>query len=92
MQPKTQASILAAICLAAHTVYEFGSILKFVEQTFGLPKLGPASLGYTDHRAHSIADSFDFTQKPRAFKKIPAPYPPTFFLTRKPSLRAPDDQ
>jgi len=76
----------------SHTVYEFGSILKFVEQTFGLPSLGPRSAGYTDGRAHSIADSFDFSMKPRAFKKIPAPYPASFFITRNPSLRAPDDE
>lgn len=76
----------------SHTVYEFGSILKFVEQTFGLPVVGPSSAGYTDRRAHSIADSFDFSQRPRAFKKIPAPYPPSLFITRKPSLRAPDDE
>ncbi len=76
----------------SHTEYEFGSILKFVEETFGLRPLGLASAGYTDKRAQSIADSFDFTRRPRAFKKIPAPYPPSFFLTRKPSLRAPDDE
>ncbi|HKE36760.1 MAG TPA: alkaline phosphatase family protein [Candidatus Baltobacteraceae bacterium] len=76
----------------SHTVYEFGSILKFVEQTFGLPPLGPRGAGYTDQRAHSIANSFDFSQRPRAFKKIPTPYPASFFLTRKPSLRAPDDE
>jgi phospholipase C len=76
----------------SHTVYEFGSILKFVEETFGLARLGSRSAGYTDRRAHSIADSFDFKQQPRKFRKIPAPYPASFFLTRKPSLRAPDDQ
>jgi phospholipase C len=76
----------------SHTVYEFGSILKFVEQTFGLPPLGTAAEGYTDVRAHSIADSFDFSHHPRAFTKIPAPYSARFFLLRKPSLRAPDDE
>jgi hypothetical protein len=46
----------------AHTRYEFGSILKFMEQTFKLQ-----SLGSTDVRANSLLDVFDFTQKPRPF-------------------------
>jgi phospholipase C len=50
------------------TQYEFGSILKFIEQNFGT-----ASLNSTDVRANSIVDSLDFTQKPTAFKPIPIP-------------------
>ena len=76
----------------SHTVYEFGSILKFVEETFGLPRLGPRSEGYTDERAQSIVDSFDFVQRPRKFRNIPAPYPASFFLNYKASLRAPDSE
>jgi phospholipase C len=75
----------------SHTVYEFGSILKFVEQVFGLPPLGTLAEGYTDTRARSLTDSFDFTQPPRAFKRIPAPVPASVFLTRPPSLVPPDD-
>jgi phospholipase C len=52
------------------TQYEFGSILKFVEQNFGAP-----SLGATDVRANTIGDVFDFTQKPLAFKPIAIPPP-----------------
>jgi phospholipase C len=78
----------------SHTVYEFGSILKFVEEAFGLPSLdtlGHGS-GYSDMRANSISDSFDFQQKPAPFQPIAAPLGPTYFLTRKPSLQPPDDQ
>ncbi|HEY3675702.1 MAG TPA: alkaline phosphatase family protein, partial [Candidatus Tumulicola sp.] len=50
------------------TQYEFGSLLKFVEQNFGAP-----SLGSTDVRANSISDMFDFTQKPTAFTPIAVP-------------------
>ncbi len=57
----------------SHTQYEYGSILKFIEQAFDLPALGPTSEGYTDTRANSIVDGFDFTQAPRAFKPIPIP-------------------
>lgn len=70
----------------SHTQYEFGSVLKFAEQTFGV-----TSLGYTDARATSLRDSFDFSQKPLTFKKIPAKYPASYFLTRKPSGVPPDD-
>jgi phospholipase C len=75
----------------SHTQYEFGSILKFVEQSFGLPALGPHSAGYTDGRATSLIDAFDFAQAPIRFVTIPAKYPPSHFLQRAPSLRAPDD-
>jgi phospholipase C len=37
------------------TRYEFGSILKFIEENWSL-----GSLGATDRRAHSIDDMFDF--------------------------------
>jgi phospholipase C len=76
----------------SHTQYEFGSVLKFIEETFHLRALGPASRGYTDSRAHSLADSFDFHQKPRAFRPIPAPYPPAYFLLQRPSGQPPDSQ
>lgn len=63
----------------SHTQYEFGSVLKFVEQNFGL-----ASLGSTDVRANSIVDCFDFAQPPRAFRPIAAPYPKAYFLRPRP--------
>jgi phospholipase C len=64
----------------SHTEYEFGSILKFIEEAFDLPPLGTTSEGYTDTRATSIEDSFDFTQKPRRFKPIPALEGEQYFL------------
>lgn len=74
----------------SHTQYEFGSILKFVEETFKLRPLGSVAGGYTDSRANSIVDSFDFTQKPRTFTAVEAKYSKSFFLHRPASLRAPD--
>ncbi len=76
----------------SHTVYEFGSILRFVEQAFNLAPLGKTTAGYTDSRATSILDSFDFSKPPRPFKPIPAKYPGAFFLHQAPSLRAPDTE
>ncbi len=64
----------------SHTQYEFGSILKFVEDTFSLGRLGT-----TDVRATSIADSFNFKQKRRAFSPIAAKYSQSFFRHQRPS-------
>jgi phospholipase C len=77
-----------------HTQFEFGSVLKFVEQVFNLPALGAKNFGYgyTDTRATSILGAFDFTQKPRAFVTIPAKYPAARFLHERPSLVPPDDE
>ncbi len=70
-----------------HTQYEYGSILKFIEQTFNV-----ASLGYTDKRAASIADSFDFKQAPRKFAPFKAKYPPAYFLHERPSFQPVDNE
>jgi phospholipase C len=64
----------------SHTPYEFASILKFVEQTFGL-----GSLGTTDVRATSIGDVFDFKHGPRTFTPIAAKYSKAFFEHQRPS-------
>jgi phospholipase C len=69
----------------SHTRYEFGSVLKFIEQAFNLLPLGPTSQGYTDTRAKSIEDSFDFTQSPRPFEPIRAPVGEAHFLNEPPS-------
>jgi phospholipase C len=41
----------------SHTQYEFGSILKFIEQNWNLPYLGGSA---TDQRANSISNMFSF--------------------------------
>jgi phospholipase C len=64
----------------AHTQYEFGSILKFVEQTFHL-----GSMGTTDVRATSIGNIFNLNQKARTFKVIPSAHGREYFLHRPPS-------
>jgi phospholipase C len=70
----------------SHEQHEFGSILKFVEDTFGL-----GSLGTTDVRSDNLADCFNFSQKPRKFTPIKAPLPPSYFLRQPISTRNPDD-
>jgi phospholipase C len=45
----------------SHTVYEFSSVVKFIEENFGLP-----FLTQHDQQANDTSDSFDFSQKPLA--------------------------
>jgi len=70
----------------SHREHEFGSILKFAEQALGL-----GSLDTTDVRSDNLADCFNFSRRPRAFKKIPAPLPPRYFLSQPISNQDPDD-
>jgi phospholipase C len=71
----------------SHTPYEFGSIIKFIENVWNLP-----SLGTTDARATSISDCFDFSQSPRSFTVIPSKYPQSYFLHQKPSNQPVDTE
>ena len=91
ISPYTRVGSGARAGYVSHTQYEFGSILKFVEEIFNLQPIGPPANGYTDTRAASILDSFDFTQAPRHFSPIPARYPPARFLNEHPSFVAPDN-
>lgn len=76
----------------SHTQYEWGSMLKFIEEVYGLPEIGPASQGYTDSRSASLSDSFDFTQPPRPFKPFKAKYPRSYFIHLPPSDEPVDDE
>jgi phospholipase C len=51
----------------SHVHYEFGSILKLIEETFGLK-----SLGTTDVRANDLSDCFDFAKPAMKFVPIHA--------------------
>jgi len=64
----------------SHTVYEFGSIIAFIEDTFNLGRLGT-----TDSTTNSMNDMFDLNQSPRPFATIPSSYKKAFFLHQKPS-------
>jgi phospholipase C len=58
----------------SHTQYEFGSILKYIEQNWNL-----GSLNTTDKRATSIADVLDYGQSPRQFTSIPSQHDAKYF-------------
>lgn len=64
----------------SHTVYGFGSIIRFIEDTWNLGRLGT-----TDATSASIADMFNFKQAPRTFKAIQAKYSKEYYLHEKPS-------
>jgi phospholipase C len=72
----------------SHVHYEHGSILKFIEDIWGLPRLAAS-----DTRANSPAGAcFDFNQSPRKFQKISASYSEEFFLRQKPDHHIPDEE
>jgi phospholipase C len=70
-----------------HTPYEHGTILKFIEETFGL-----SSLSQSDARANPPDKAFDFNRAPRKFKVIPSDHDADYFLYRQPpDHHIPDD-
>jgi phospholipase C len=71
-----------------HATYELGSIVKLVEENWGLP-----GLGQTDERAASfVNDAFNFHQPPRPFTSIAAPYSRSYFEHEAPSSHPVDDE
>ncbi len=70
-----------------HTHFEHGSILKFVEDTFGL-----ARMTASDKRAKSPDDAFDFNKPPRKFEVVPSEHGKDFFMHQAPDNRIPDAQ
>ena len=70
----------------SHVHYEHGSILKFVEDTFGLGRLSAS-----DARATSPEkDCFNFSKPPRPFKVIPTGLGKDYFLHQPADHRVPD--
>ncbi len=65
----------------SHNPHDFGSILKFIEETFGL-----STIGYADVAADDFSDCFNFGQTPVKFQTVPAPLRADHFLneTRRP--------
>jgi phospholipase C len=67
--------------------FDFGSILKAIEEIFGL-----GSLGFADARAtNDLHDFFNFTLAPSVYKTIPSPLGATFFTTMAPNEVSPPD-
>jgi len=70
----------------SHVPHDFGSILKYIEENFGL-----TSLGYADADADDLSDCFDYNQTPLAFHTIIAPLDASHFLHDKRPPTDPDD-
>jgi phospholipase C len=70
----------------SHVRHDFGSILKFIEETFNLP-----SLGYADLPADDLMDCFNFNQTPLTFQTIPTPLDAAHFLNDPRAPTDPDD-
>ena len=66
--------------------HRLSSVLKFIEERWGL-----AAMGASDKRADDLLDCFNFSQQPRPFTAIAAPYSSAYFLQQGPSYQAPDD-
>ena len=70
----------------SHANHDFGSILHFIEENFGL-----SSLGYADAYADDLSDCFDFSQTPLPFKTINARFSASHFLNDRTPPDDPDD-
>jgi phospholipase C len=70
----------------SHTTHDFGSILRFMEETFSV-----SSLGYADAAADDLSDCFDMNQTPLIFQTIDAPLNAAHFLNDHRPAVDPDD-
>jgi phospholipase C len=84
--PLLVVSPYAKVGYVSHKSYELSSIVRFVEDRFGLPHMAAS-----DKRALSPADDcFDFTQSPRPFKAIQSSENEEYFLRQPPDPRPVD--
>jgi phospholipase C len=70
----------------SHVNHDFGSILKFIEEVYGL-----SSLGFADAPADDLSDCFNFSQAPLKFQTIQAPLKADFFLNDRRPPEGPDN-
>ena len=86
--PLIVVSPYAKTAYVSHVTHDFGSLLKFVEETFSLP-----SLGYGDARSDDLADCFDFAKAARPYRTVAAPHDAAYFIRRGRAQAAqpPDD-
>jgi len=87
VSPYTREAIPSQPGYISNTFYEFGSIVRFIEDTFSL-----GSLGTTDSTSNSIVDMLDFSQSPRPYQTIGSKYSRSYFLHQKPSRTPVDTQ
>jgi phospholipase C len=77
----------------SHQVNDFGSVLKFIEETFNLGNVAPgATPAYADTFTNTadLSDFFDFNQTPLTFKTIQADHDASYFQHDNRPLQDPD--
>jgi len=84
--PLMVVSPYAKAAYVSHTVHHFGSILKYIEENFGI-----SSLGFSDADADDLSDCFDYNQTPLTFQTINAPLDAKHFLDDTSPPTAPDN-
>jgi hypothetical protein len=95
VSPYTRLSQSSQPGYISNVQYSFGSIIRFVEDTFNLGRLGT-----TDATTNSLGpesgsqggDMFDFNQSPRQFQAIGSKYSRSYFLHRPPSNKPVDTE
>ncbi len=70
-----------------HVQYETVSVLRFIEDNFGLGRLAAADVRANDPASDPLA--FDYAMKPRAFKKIGGSKPAAYWMELDRRPRAP---
>jgi phospholipase C len=72
--------------------YDFGSILRFIEQNFSTLGLREGELGFADYRATTdLTAFFHLNQTPRKFTTVPSPKDADFFIHDPRPMEPPDD-
>jgi phospholipase C len=90
--PLIVVSPYAKAAYISHVQHDFGSILKFIETTFGLSTINPSDpSSYADNSADDLSDCFDLNQTPLTFQTIAAPLDAAHFLNDKRPRTDPDD-
>jgi phospholipase C len=69
----------------SHVHYEHGSMLRFIENLFGLGQLSAS-----DKRATPPDDAFDFNKPPRKFELVPTTLGRSYFMHQPIDTRWPD--
>ena len=86
--PLLMVSAYAKKGCVSHVRYEHGSILKFVEDQWTLPRISAS-----DTRANPISsDCFEYSKPPKSFTKIPTTHDQQYFLQQPLDTRPPDSE
>ncbi|HYM74516.1 MAG TPA: alkaline phosphatase family protein [Candidatus Dormibacteraeota bacterium] len=84
--------VVSAYTSAAYvdnTRYDFGSVLRFIEQNFGIAE---GALNFADARSTTnLTAFFSLTQPPRVFTTIPSPLDANYFINDPTPFGDPDD-